>query len=54
MNRHGIPTARHRAFDSFTEAKEYLYAAEGPVVIKASGLAARKGVLMPTSIEEAV
>ncbi|MEZ4474008.1 MAG: hypothetical protein R3F60_25115 [bacterium] len=45
MNRHGIPTAAHRAF---TDAAAALaWPAPWPVVVKASGLAAGKGVIVP-------
>ncbi|RME69733.1 MAG: phosphoribosylamine--glycine ligase [Chloroflexi bacterium] len=53
MERHGIPTARYAAFTDFEAARRYLRAQDGPVVIKASGLAAGKGVLIPESPEEA-
>jgi len=55
MARHGIPTAGYKLFDERTPALEYL---EGqvawPVVVKASGLAAGKGVLICNDQEEAV
>lgn len=52
MQRHGIPTAAYRNFNDYIAAKQYLETVEHPVVIKASGLAAGKGVLMPTGPEE--
>lgn len=51
--RHAIPTAQFRTFDNFEEASRYLETLTIPFVIKASGLAAGKGVFLPESIEEA-
>jgi phosphoribosylamine---glycine ligase len=53
MARHGIPTARYRSFTDYSEADAYLRNLDYPVVIKASGLAAGKGVLIPQTAEEA-
>ncbi|KAK9462734.1 phosphoribosylglycinamide synthetase [Lipomyces oligophaga] len=53
MAKHSIPTAQYRNFSSFTDAKAYIESIDHNVVIKASGLAAGKGVLIPTSKEEA-
>jgi|DewCreStandDraft_5_1066085.scaffolds.fasta_scaffold00485_44 phosphoribosylamine--glycine ligase/phosphoribosylaminoimidazole synthetase len=53
MTRHGIPTARYAAFSEYYAALRHLLAVDYPVVIKASGLAAGKGVIVPTSLEEA-
>jgi phosphoribosylamine---glycine ligase len=53
MQRHGIPTARFRSFSDYNEADKYLRGLDYPVVIKASGLAAGKGVLIPQTPEEA-
>lgn len=47
MARHNIPTARFQVFTDFEAARRHLHAVEYPVVIKASGLAAGKGVLIP-------
>lgn len=49
----GIPTAQFQAFDSFEEARRYLHSVTGNVVIKADGLAAGKGVILPRSLREA-
>ncbi len=46
MTRHGIPTARHEIFDDHAAASRYLARAEYPLVIKADGLAAGKGVFI--------
>lgn len=53
MNRHGIPTARHATFTRYEDALEYVKSQEQLPVIKASGLAAGKGVLLPDSREDA-
>lgn len=46
MGRHGIPTADYRNFNDYEAAKAYIKTVSNKVVIKASGLAAGKGVLM--------
>jgi len=53
MQRHGIPTARFAAFKQLEPALKYLDGLNYPVVIKASGLAAGKGVLLPGGKDEA-
>ena len=53
MVRHHIPTARYAVFEKFDEALAYLEKIDYPVVIKASGLAAGKGVILPDSFDEA-
>jgi phosphoribosylamine--glycine ligase len=55
MFRHNIPTAASRTFtvDTLQEGFEYLATAGLPVVLKADGLAAGKGVLICTSLQEA-
>ncbi len=47
MARHNIPTARFQVFTDFEAARRHLHTVAYPVVIKASGLAAGKGVLIP-------
>jgi len=54
MVRHGIPTARHATFESAEEARAYVQKHGAPIVIKADGLAAGKGVVVATSKEEAL
>lgn len=46
MQEMGIPTARAAVFSDYEEAREYVAQHPGPVVIKASGLAAGKGVIV--------
>lgn len=53
MARHGIPTARHATFTSAAEAKAYVAANGAPIVVKADGLAAGKGVVVAATIAEA-
>jgi phosphoribosylamine--glycine ligase len=54
MVRHGIPTAKHGSFDSILEAGDYIAKQEEPLVIKADGLAAGKGVIIAPTMDEAV
>jgi len=53
MARHGIPTARHAAFSNAEEAKAYVERQGAPIVIKADGLAAGKGVVVAATVAEA-
>jgi len=53
MERAGIPTAAHRVFESLEPALAYVREREGQVVIKADGLAAGKGVVVPGAVGEA-
>jgi phosphoribosylamine--glycine ligase/phosphoribosylformylglycinamidine cyclo-ligase len=54
MQRHHIPTARGQVFTSFMAARNHLLQATYPVVIKASGLAARRAVILSSTIDEAL
>jgi len=49
----GIPTAAYGRFDNEAAALAYLYTRGAPIVIKADGLAAGKGVTVAMSVEEA-
>jgi phosphoribosylamine--glycine ligase len=53
MVRHGLPTARHATFASAADAKAYVDREGAPIVVKADGLAAGKGVVVATSRAEA-
>lgn len=53
MKRHGIPTADYQTFSNALEAHAYIDAKGAPIVIKADGLAAGKGVVVAMSPEEA-
>src|SRR5690349_12362532 len=53
MQRHRIPTASHRSFTEAKDAHAFLAAHPAPIVIKADGLAAGKGVVVATTDAEA-
>ncbi len=53
MTRHSIPTAAYRAFTDPRAAHDYLDRQGVPIVIKADGLAAGKGVVVATDLREA-
>ena len=53
MLEHGIPTARYQSFTDAIAAHTYVQAQGAPIVIKADGLAAGKGVVVATTLEEA-
>jgi phosphoribosylamine--glycine ligase len=53
MARHKIPTAPYRTFDNAEAAKAYAAERGAPIVIKADGLAAGKGVVVAASVPEA-
>ncbi|MBI0327744.1 phosphoribosylamine--glycine ligase [Burkholderia plantarii] len=53
MKRHGIPTAEYETFTDAAAAHAYLDAKGAPIVVKADGLAAGKGVVVAMSLEEA-
>ncbi len=54
LSRHRIPTAAYRVFTEPGPAREYIYSGDTPVVIKADGLAAGKGVIIARTREDAV
>jgi phosphoribosylamine--glycine ligase len=51
--RHNIPTARHAAFDQLKPALAYVRMQGAPIVIKADGLAAGKGVVVALTLADA-
>ncbi|QMT47482.1 phosphoribosylamine--glycine ligase [Neisseria bacilliformis] len=53
MQRHGIPTAAYRTFENAGEAHAYVKEKGAPIVIKADGLAAGKGVIVAMNEDEA-
>jgi phosphoribosylamine--glycine ligase len=53
MRLNGIPSAEYKVFTSYLHAEEYIRVKGMPIVIKADGLAAGKGVFVATTIEEA-
>ena len=52
--KHNIPTANFGIFDNFDDASEFIKKNGSPIVVKADGLAAGKGVSICTSVEEAL
>ncbi|MGE8357700.1 MAG: phosphoribosylamine--glycine ligase, partial [Microvirgula sp.] len=53
MKRHGIPTAAYETFSDAAAAHAYIDGKGAPIVIKADGLAAGKGVIVAMTLEEA-
>jgi phosphoribosylamine--glycine ligase len=53
MQRHGIPTAAYQTFTHAQAAHDYVDRRGAPIVIKADGLAAGKGVVVATTLHEA-
>lgn len=53
MHRHGIPTAKYQTFGDAAQAHAYVDQEGAPIVIKADGLAAGKGVVVAMTAEEA-
>jgi phosphoribosylamine---glycine ligase len=49
----GIPTAEHAVFTDAAAAVEYIHTVGAPIVVKADGLAAGKGVVVAETVEEA-
>lgn len=54
MKKYEIPTAAYETFTSYEEAKAYVEKQGAPIVIKADGLAAGKGVVVAMTLEEAI
>ncbi|MCA1933252.1 MAG: phosphoribosylamine--glycine ligase [Calditerrivibrio sp.] len=50
----GIPTAHYREFSNFKDAKNYIEEKGVPIVVKADGLAAGKGVTVARTMDEAI
>jgi len=53
MQRHAIPTAEYQTFSDVAAAHDYIAKKGAPIVIKADGLAAGKGVVVAMTLEEA-
>jgi phosphoribosylamine--glycine ligase len=53
MKRHGIPTAEYDTFTDAQAAHDYVNAKGAPIVVKADGLAAGKGVVVAMTLQEA-
>ncbi|MCH9673422.1 MAG: phosphoribosylamine--glycine ligase [Gammaproteobacteria bacterium] len=54
LERHQIPTATYKSFDNFDEARAHIEAEGAPIVVKADGLAAGKGVIVAATVAEAL
>jgi len=54
MRKFGVPTADFQVFDDPEKAKEYIRKVGAPIVVKADGLAAGKGVVVAQTVEEAI
>ena len=54
MDRAGIPTAKYATFTNEEEALEYVHEQGAPLVVKADGLAAGKGVIVATELNQAL
>lgn len=54
MKKHNLPTVEHAVFTELDKAREYIVRKGAPIVIKADGLAAGKGVLVAQTKEEAI
>ena len=53
MKRHGIPTAAYQSFSDAKAAHDYIDQQGAPIVVKADGLAAGKGVVVAMTLKEA-
>ncbi|MDH3546602.1 MAG: phosphoribosylamine--glycine ligase [Gammaproteobacteria bacterium] len=53
LARHDIPTAQYQTFTELDAALDYIHAQDAPIVIKADGLAAGKGVIVAKTLDEA-
>ena len=54
FQKYGIPCAKSRTFTDIARAKEYVRAQGAPLVVKADGLAAGKGVIMAETVTQAL
>ncbi len=54
MTQANVPTAKSKTFTNAAAAKDYIRAQGVPIVVKADGLAAGKGVIVATTMEEAI
>ena len=54
LTRHGIPTASYASFTTIDEARNYIRRVGGPLVVKADGLAAGKGVIPAQTEPDAI
>ncbi len=54
MRRYRIPTAEYKVFTSYIHAEDYARMVGAPIVVKADGLAAGKGVIVASTVDEAI
>jgi phosphoribosylamine--glycine ligase len=54
MKKHRIPTAEYKVFTSYIHAEDYVRMKGAPIVIKADGLAAGKGVFVASTVDNAI
>jgi phosphoribosylamine--glycine ligase len=54
LRRHGIPTGAYERFTDVDKAVDYIKSRGAPIVVKADGLAAGKGVVVAESVEQAI
>ena len=54
MLKYGIPCAKSASFSDYSKARQYLQQQKAPIVVKADGLAAGKGVIVANSIPQAL
>lgn len=54
MKKYGIPTAKYEIFSDADSARSYVKAEGAPIVVKADGLAAGKGVIVAQTVDEAL
>ena len=53
MKKYNIPTAKYESFSDYEKASQYLAKQKAPIVLKADGLAAGKGVIIAETLEDA-
>ena len=54
MHKYGIPCAKSKSFTAYEKAKDYVNKQHCPIVLKADGLAAGKGVIIANTTDEAL
>ena len=54
LEKNGIPTAAYRSFTDASAARDYIREQGAPIVVKADGLAAGKGVVVAATVEDAI
>lgn len=54
MTAANVPTAAYRCFSDYDEAAQYVISKGAPIVVKADGLAAGKGVVVATTVDQAL